>query len=59
MDGTVTRPWFDFAKVRAEIGIAEPLLENLTALAPGPKRDRGFAILERYERLAIEESRRE
>ncbi len=57
MDGTVTRPWFDFAKVRAEIGVAEPLLENLTALAPGPDRDRGFAILERYERLAVEESR--
>lgn len=56
MDGTITRPWFDFAKVRAEIGVAEPLLENLAAMAPGPERERGFAILERYERLAIEES---
>lgn len=56
MDGTITRPWFDFAKVRAEIGVAEPLLENLTAMPPGPKRDRGFAILAHYERLAIEES---
>lgn len=53
MDGTITRPWFDFAKVRAEIGIAEPLLENLLALEPGPRRERGFAILARYERDAV------
>ncbi len=51
-DGTITRPWFDFAKVRAEIGIPEPLLENLPALPQGPQRKRGFAILERTEREA-------
>ncbi|MBI2899343.1 MAG: HAD family hydrolase [Planctomycetes bacterium] len=53
MDGTITRPWFDFARIRAEIGVAEPLLENLLALPSGPQRDRGFEILARYERDAI------
>lgn len=56
MDGTITRPWFDFAKVRAEIGIAEPLLENLLALPPGPERERGFSILAKYEREAVDAS---
>lgn len=56
MDGTITRPWFDFSKVRAEIGLPEPLLENLLALPAGAERDRGFAILHRYERQAVANS---
>lgn len=56
MDGTITRPCLDFARIRAEIGLPEPLLENLLALPPGPGRDRAFAILERFEDDAADRS---
>jgi HAD superfamily hydrolase (TIGR01509 family) len=49
LDGTLTRPWFDFAKIRAEIGLPEPLLEHMLAMGPGAERDRAFRILERWE----------
>jgi HAD superfamily hydrolase (TIGR01549 family) len=52
MDGTITRPTLDFPRIRAEIGLPEPLLEHMLALPPGPDRDRAFAILERYEEEA-------
>lgn len=52
MDGTITRPTLDFPGIRAEIGLAEPLLENMLALPHGPARDRAFAILERHEEIA-------
>lgn len=56
MDGTLTRPTLDFPAIRAAIGIAEPLLENMLALPPGPQRDRAFAILDRFEEEAAEAS---
>ncbi len=56
MDGTITRPFLDFARIRAEIGLGEPLLESMLALPPGPGRDRAFAILERFESEAAEAS---
>jgi len=49
MDGTLTRPYLDFPAIRAAVGVAEPLLENLLAMPPGPTRERAFAILERFE----------
>ena len=49
MDGTLTRPCLDFRRIREEIGLSEPLLENMMALPPGPERERAFAILERHE----------
>ena len=49
MDGTITRPFLDFARIRAEIGLGEPLLETMLALPPGAARDRAFSILERFE----------
>lgn len=52
MDGTITRPFLDFARIRAEIGLPEPLLESMLALPPGPARDRAFAVLERFEEEA-------
>ena len=54
MDGTITRPCLDFPTIRAEIGLPEPLLENMLALLPGATRDRAFAILERHEERAAE-----
>jgi len=56
MDGTLTRPYLDFRAIRAAIGIAEPLLENMLALPHGPDRDRAFAILDRFEEEAAEAS---
>lgn len=56
MDGTLTRPFLDFAAIRAAIGIAEPLLENMLALPPGPERDRAFSVLGRFEEEAAERS---
>jgi HAD superfamily hydrolase (TIGR01549 family) len=49
MDGTLTRPFLDFPRIRAEIGLPEPLLENMLALPDGPARDRAFSLLERFE----------
>ncbi len=49
MDGTLTRPYLDFPRIRAEIGLPEPLLENMLLLPEGPERDRAFAILQRFE----------
>lgn len=56
MDGTLTRPYLDFRAIRAAIGIAEPLLENMLALPQGPDRDWAFAILDRFEEEAAEAS---
>lgn len=56
LDGTITRPFLDFRRIRAEIGLPEPLLENMMGLPPGPERDRAFAILERHEDEAAERS---
>ena len=56
MDGTITRPVLDFRKIRDEIGLPEPLLENMLALPQGPARDRAFEILERHEERAADVS---
>ena len=56
MDGTLTRPYLDFPAIKAAIGIAEPLLENMLALPAGAERDRAFGILERFEDEAAEKS---
>jgi HAD superfamily hydrolase (TIGR01549 family) len=56
LDGTLTRPYLDFSAIRAAIGIAEPLLENLMALPPGAERNRAFGILEQFEDEAAEAS---
>ena len=54
MDGTLTRPFLDFAAIRSAIGIPEPLLENMLALPPGPDRERAFEVLGRFEEEAAE-----
>ena len=54
MDGTLTRPTLDFPRIRAEIGLPEPLLESMLLLPPGPERERAFRILERFEEEAAE-----
>jgi HAD superfamily hydrolase (TIGR01549 family) len=50
MDGTLTRPQFDFDAIRREIGMpAGPILETVAAMPPD-ERARAEAILHRYER---------
>jgi HAD superfamily hydrolase (TIGR01549 family) len=56
LDGTLTRPFLDFHRIRAAIGLGEPLLEAMLALPDGPARDRAFATLEAFEREAAERS---
>jgi len=55
LDGTLTRPYFDFAAIRAEIGLAPesklPILESIELMSP-PERQRAEAILLRCERDA-------
>ena len=56
LDGTLTRPFLDFARIRADVGLPEPLLESMLALPDGPERRRAFEILERHETEAAEHS---
>lgn len=49
MDGTLTRPYLDFPRIREALGLPEPLLESLQALPEGPGRDRAFALLAGFE----------
>jgi phosphoglycolate phosphatase len=57
LDGTLTQPYFDFDKIRKEIGIpGGPILEAIEAMAPAQKRQ-AEEILHRHERLAAENSR--
>lgn len=56
MDGTLTRPYLDFPKIREALGLPEPLLESLQALPPGPGRERAFALLSEFEHEAAQAS---
>jgi HAD superfamily hydrolase (TIGR01509 family) len=55
LDGTITRPYFDFDAIRHEIGLPTeprtPILEALQTMAPAD-RDRAEAILLRHEHQA-------
>jgi HAD superfamily hydrolase (TIGR01549 family) len=56
MDGTITRPFLDFDRIRDEIGLGpEPILESVLAMS-GRARERADAILHRYELEAVEAS---
>ncbi len=49
MDGTLTRPQFDFDAIRRDIGLKdEPILETLVRMPPDQRR-RAEAILNKYE----------
>jgi HAD superfamily hydrolase (TIGR01662 family) len=53
LDGTLTRPLLDFDAIRAEIGVAGPILEAMEHLN-ADDRARADEILLRHERLAAE-----
>jgi len=58
LDGTITTPYLDFDRIRAEIGLspdAGPLLEAMEKMA-GADRKKAEEILYKHERSAIEHS---
>lgn len=58
LDGTITRPFFDFDKIRREIGLpcnAGPVLEEMDKMTPQQRIDTE-KILKKYEKQAIEQS---
>ncbi|MBN1844193.1 MAG: HAD family hydrolase [Sedimentisphaerales bacterium] len=57
MDGTITRPYLDFDRIRAEIGDIEgPILEAMARMTAA-QRQRAESILQRHEQEAAEQSR--
>jgi HAD superfamily hydrolase (TIGR01509 family) len=58
LDGTITAPYLDFDRIRAEIGLspdAGPLLEAMEKM-PSAERKKAEEILYKHERSAIEHS---
>ncbi len=58
LDGTITRPYFDFDAIRQEIGLARdsgPLLESMEKMTPC-QRVEAERILHHYEERAVTES---
>lgn len=58
LDGTITKPYLDFDKIRIEMGLspdAGPLLEVMEKMPPA-ERKRAEEILYKHEQLAIEHS---
>ncbi len=57
MDGTITQPVLDFARMKREMGLpaGEPILEALARLDDAARREKE-EVLHRFEREAAEES---
>jgi len=58
LDGTITKPFFDFDAIRREIGLDEtagPILEAMEKMTP-TQRARAKNILDYHEKLAVEQS---
>jgi HAD superfamily hydrolase (TIGR01549 family) len=56
MDGTITQPYLDFDRIRAEMGGLEgPILEAMEKMS-AEQRNRAEAVLERHEQEAVENS---
>jgi HAD superfamily hydrolase (TIGR01509 family) len=59
LDGTITRPYFDFDAIRQEIGLARdsgPLLESMEKMTP-QQRQKAEKILYKHEEKAVIESK--
>lgn len=59
LDGTITRPFFDFDAIREEMGLernAGPVLEAMQKMSP-QQRKRAERILQNHERRAVIESK--
>lgn len=58
LDGTITRPYFDFDAIREEIGLEKdsgPILESMQEMSP-PQRKNAEQILRYHEQQAVIES---
>lgn len=58
LDGTITRPFFDFDAIREEIGLgrdAGPILELMPKMSP-EQRERTKRIIAEHEKAAVEQS---
>jgi len=58
LDGTITRPYFDFDAIREQMGLPRdsgPVLESMLKMAPAQRR-RAERILHHHEREAVERS---
>ena len=59
LDGTITKPYFDFDVIREEIGLAKdsgPVLESMEKMKP-QQRKKAEKILHYHERKAVTESK--
>jgi HAD superfamily hydrolase (TIGR01509 family) len=59
LDGTITKPFFDFDAIREEMGLdknAGPILEAMEKMTPQQRR-RAEKILHFYEQMAVAKSR--
>jgi HAD superfamily hydrolase (TIGR01549 family) len=57
MDGTITAPYFDFLKIRAEAGIGDVDMLDYLRYASGPEHARIHRILHRYEEAGVAEAK--
>jgi len=59
LDGTITKPFFDFDAIRQEMGLAKdsgPVWESMEKM-PSAQRQQCEKILDRYEQKAVKHSR--
>src|SRR5436190_11247649 len=57
MDGTVTAPYFDFAKIKAEAGIGDVDMLDYLRYATGAEYDRIQRILLRFEEDGVRDAK--
>src|SRR5437667_11659539 len=57
MDGTITAPYFDFAKIKAEAGIGDVDMLDYLRYATGAEYDRIHRILSRFEDAGVRDAK--
>ncbi|MCS7048483.1 MAG: HAD family hydrolase [Verrucomicrobiae bacterium] len=57
MDGTITEPYLDFARIKKEIGVGDVDILDYLQTATGRERDRVLRILERFEDDGAQQAR--
>jgi HAD superfamily hydrolase (TIGR01549 family) len=57
MDGTITAPYFDFAKIKAEAGIGDVDMLDYLRYASGPEHARIHRLLQRFEAAGVADAK--
>ena len=57
MDGTITEPFFDFVKIKAEAGIGDVDMLDYLATASAAERERVQAIMTKFEDAGVAEAK--